>query len=189
MNTRQPTWRYVGNLGDASPLDYGGFLVYSDETGVLEDEAEALVPDDPDDEDGTYTVYRFPLDRLKMFAGYLVPEAYHTSWPHRVEDYDKWFHRDIGKIADWAGTSAEQLRQDLTRADFWPRARAYQTISGYYGPEEFGHEQPLHGLTRAEVEDRYRDEIEADWKPEPSVRRVRRRIPTLPRRERGLFPR
>ena len=30
----QPKWEYVANLGDTSPLEYGGLFLYRDTTGV-----------------------------------------------------------------------------------------------------------------------------------------------------------
>lgn len=45
--TQQPVWKLIANLGDAHPLDYGGYFVYVDETGTYEPEAELLdVPDE-----------------------------------------------------------------------------------------------------------------------------------------------
>ena len=38
----QPTWEYVTNLGDASPIDNGGLFVYRDTTGVYGYELEKL---------------------------------------------------------------------------------------------------------------------------------------------------
>ncbi len=42
----QPKWKLLANLGDANPIDYGGYFVYRDETGVYRDEAEKLISPD-----------------------------------------------------------------------------------------------------------------------------------------------
>ena len=48
----QPSWTFVANLGDASPLEYGGYFVYHDATGVYGYEAEKVEePCGDDDED------------------------------------------------------------------------------------------------------------------------------------------
>lgn len=40
--TKQPEWKLVAQLGDASPIDYGGYFIYEDATGVYQPEAEIL---------------------------------------------------------------------------------------------------------------------------------------------------
>ena len=42
----QPKWKLLANLGDANPIDYCGYFVYRDETGVYRDEAEKLISPD-----------------------------------------------------------------------------------------------------------------------------------------------
>lgn len=49
MNTNQPQWKYIDNLGDRHPIDHGGKFVYVDETGVYEPEVEIL--EQPSEED------------------------------------------------------------------------------------------------------------------------------------------
>ena len=49
----QPVWSCIANLGDVNPIDYGGYFVYIDTTGVYPPEAELLIaPSDNDDDDG-----------------------------------------------------------------------------------------------------------------------------------------
>lgn len=43
METKQPRWKLVAQLGDVHPIDYGGYFVYRDTTGVYEEEAEVLM--------------------------------------------------------------------------------------------------------------------------------------------------
>lgn len=42
----QPVWKFIQNLGDASPLEYGGLFVYIDETGVYAPECTVIECDD-----------------------------------------------------------------------------------------------------------------------------------------------
>jgi hypothetical protein len=160
--TKQPDWKFVANLGDRTPLDYGGYFVYIDKTGVYEPEAELLALDDESDEDSAYTIYRVLLERKKLvegWHGYLVPFKYDASWPHPVERYDEWFHEDLGSVAVLVGATKEQLEQDLTSADPKVRAHAYRAIYDYHGWEN-GDSYPLR-VTRAEAEKRYKDELKA----------------------------
>lgn len=45
----QPVWKYLGNLGDRHPIEYGGLFVYKDTTGVYGFEMEKL--EEPCDDD------------------------------------------------------------------------------------------------------------------------------------------
>jgi hypothetical protein len=58
---RQPIWEYIDNLGDASPLDYGGLFLYHDTTGVYGYELEKLV--EPCDE-APEVPYDYPVTEL-----------------------------------------------------------------------------------------------------------------------------
>lgn len=77
--TQQPTWKLIANLGDVHPIDYGGYFVYVDETGTYEAEAELL--EVPEDEDRTYRVYRFILDRCTLTNGVLSDNKFHPDHP------------------------------------------------------------------------------------------------------------
>jgi len=155
MGTKQPSWKFIANLGDASPLDYGGYFVYRDDTGVYSEEAEHLVLD----EDGRYTIFRFILEQLKMVDNFwLIPVKYESSWAHPAQAYDKWFHKDLESVASSMGTTKNELEVAFTSPNPLVRAEAYRMVGDYLGWENLDHE-PLTGLTRSEVEKRYRDEL------------------------------
>lgn len=156
--TRQPEWEFIANLGDASPLDYGGYFVYRDKTGVYEEEAELLLVDDEQDENSTYTVYRIMLERSKLIDGYLVPFRYDRTWTHPLERYDEWFHERLNDVASSIGSTKEELERALISADPLVRADAYRAIGDYHGWENLD-PSPLTGLTRKDVEERYREEL------------------------------
>lgn len=154
--TKQPSWEFIKNLGDRSPLDYGGFFVYRDKTGVYPDEAHAIIVNEPED---TYSIYRFPLERLKMVEGFLVPYEYSFSlWPHPVERYDQWFHDKLDSVAIFLDTEPESLEKAFTSDDPLVRADAYRAIGDYFGWEELDHYPDLN-VSRRDVEKRYRKDL------------------------------
>lgn len=142
-------WIFIKNLGDINPLDYGGYFIYKHKTGIYPEAAEKLLVDED-----TYTVYRFPLDRLKLVDGYLVPLAYVPNWPHPLEKYDEWFHEELGEVAEFSGTQKAQLELAFTSADPVDRAFAYEAVGNHFGWVEFD-SYPL-TISRQEAEKRYR---------------------------------
>lgn len=157
--TKQPKWQLVANLGDASPVDYGGYFVYRDLTGEYTAEAEVLMSPDSDDAPEGWTVYRFILDRLKMVTSadgqnYLVPDAYDSTWPHPVHSYVEWFDDSLPAIAQSCSCSLEGLREDLCSSDPIVRAQAYRAIGDHHGYENLDSD-PRTFHKRGEVSRRY----------------------------------
>jgi hypothetical protein len=109
----QPVWQFVANLGDASPIDHGGYFVFKDKTGVYPCEAEYLEPP-PDDGGKEWTIHRIVLDQLQLVhdhpnlfertKSYLVTKriATATDLPHPIHMYNEWFAKDLLR---WAATS------------------------------------------------------------------------------------
>lgn len=150
--TKQPSWEFIENLGDKSPLDYGGYFIYRDKTGVYPEEAQVLLLNEPED---TYTIYRFPLERLKLVDGFLVPYEYSFSlWPHPVEQYDEWFHNKLDSVATYVDTDLKVLEKAFTSDDPLVRANAYRAIGDYFGWEELD-QYPDRELSRREVKKRF----------------------------------
>ena len=112
----QPKWTRIGNLGDASPLEYGGMPVYRDETGVYGEEAEYW----RETEEGkSVTLYRFELDRCTLTPdGILSDNQYHPEYP-------AWFADTINGIAHTSGMEPAVLRSMLCSAD--PRSMIQPT--------------------------------------------------------------
>lgn len=157
----QPDWQLIANLGDKKPLDYGGYFVFRDKTGQYEEEAQLLVVNDEDVEGSPYTLYRFPLERMKMVDGYLVPFGYTREWPHPVQKYDAWFHDKLAEIAETSGfygVTNEGLELDFTSADPLVRAEVYRAVAEHEGWENFD-EYPLTSLTREQAKKRYPEEL------------------------------
>lgn len=154
MATKQPEWEIIANLGDRSPFDYGGYFIYRDKTGVYPEEAELLIPEE---DEKTYTIYRFVLDPLKMVNGYLVAKKYDRTWPHPLERYDEWFHKDLDGVASFIGSTKKELEEAFTSDEPLERALAYQAIGDYFGWDNLD-SYPLQ-MTRREVENRYKDDL------------------------------
>ena len=159
--TNQPIWRFVANLGDASPLDYGGYFLYEDTTGVYGFEAEKVEEPydevDPESNKARWTIHRVCLDRCKMVDGNLVSFNYKPEWPYPVAAYVEWFAKDLASVANCMGTTEQELIDALCSKDGKALAWAYQCIADYHGWNNLD-DYPL-TLTRAEVEARYKDEL------------------------------
>jgi hypothetical protein len=155
--TNQPVWKYVANLGDASPIEHGGLFLYEDETGVYPAELEKL--DEPCDDDRLerWTVRRVCLDKLKLHRVenmlYLVPGAYEPSWPHPVHSYVEWFAKDLASVAETMGTTRAELEEAFCSDDIKARAWAYQCVYDYHGWDN-GDSYPQ-TLTKKEARKRY----------------------------------
>lgn len=140
---KQPEWEFVANLGDVSPLDYGGYFIFKDKTETYAPEAELLVEPCDDSNDGPYLVYRFTLDRFKMKRGYLVA----------LSEYVEWFAKDLESVASCVGSTEDELQDQFCSIDPLERAHAYRAIGEYHGFDNLD-SYPL-TLTRSEVEARY----------------------------------
>ena len=167
--TKQPSWKFIGNLGDASPLDGGGYFIYKDRTGVYPEEAELLVVDE---ESEKYTIYRFPLERLKLVDDHLVPLQYEAWWgtpgrrgvldwtPDPSKNYSEWFEDSIPEMARFVGMPERGLKTAFTAAGPLERAEAYRVVGEYHGWENLD-SYPFTDLSRAEVKKRYRSELKS----------------------------
>ena len=135
----QPKWKLVGNLGDATPLEYGGYWVYTDETGVYAPEAEIYFPE-------TGEVYRFILEPCTFDNGILSDNPYH-------KDHPVWFDDSIKGMASFVGIEPSQLVAEFLSDDPLERADAWRTVGDYHGYDNLD-SYPL-VLTAEEAEKRY----------------------------------
>jgi len=123
---------WVGTIGDAHFLDYGGGPVYPDgHGGYMLEHVDEPADDGPafDSPRARWTVYRVDL----------AP---------RGIDWVKW-----ADVADSASMTAMELKRLAASKDPMKRAYAFETVAGYYGWYELD-QYPM-TLTRAEVEERY----------------------------------
>lgn len=146
--TNQPEWKMITNLGDANPVDCGGFLVFVDSTGVYP--AEAEVWEEPCDDDTRrkprWTVYRFALERCTYTDRVVSDNKYHPNLP-------AWFAKDLPSVASCVGTDELELVNSLCSEDVLERARAYQDLISYFGVREF--DQYPEQYSRNEIECRW----------------------------------
>lgn len=145
--SNQPNWKLIGNLGDVHFIEHGGFLVYTDQTGVYE--AEAVVIDSPEDDTGTWTIHRFILDRCTFINGILSDNKFHP-------DHPAWFADSLKDVASCYGQDVDSLIESLCSSDPLDRASAYQCIGGYHGWDNFD-SYPL-TFNRSEMDNRYAEE-------------------------------
>lgn len=116
--TKQPVWEFIYNLGDANPLDFDGYFIYRDKTGVYPEEAEVLIRSTADDaHKSLYTIYRFQLERLKLAAGYLVPLHYSSDWPSIITSGEDTYATPPG-VLDWWPEGSEDPGH-AKRYDAW----------------------------------------------------------------------
>lgn len=162
----QPKWKLIANLGDVNPIDYGGYFIYIDETGVYDPEAELLIAPEDEDEDGNgeWTIYRFELERCTYIDGILSDNRFHpelSAWfaqspaerAERPQDTT-----NLANVASFIDSTEDALQTDLCSDDPIARAHAYRAIGDYHGFENFD-SYPITLRNRAEVEARYAEEI------------------------------
>lgn len=146
----QPKWKFVANLGDATPLDYGGLFVYIDETGVYEPEMERLERLD-DSDDSAFEIHRVLLERCAEVDGCVIHDVdFARANPHK---YEEWFSDSLGDVAESVGTTRAEIVRLLCSDVVDDRAEAYRMIYGYHGWAN-GDQYPL-TLTEVEVMARY----------------------------------
>ena len=158
-DTKQPTWKQIGTVGDMNPFDYDGGFIYQDETGVYPPELE-YIQTQSESETGPWKVYRWPLDRCETVTVdgkiLLVPFGFstRTDLPHPIADYDEWFNSNLESAASSADRTVENLRAALCHEDAQIRAWAYLDLAQYHGFENFD-DYPLTFTDLAKLKARY----------------------------------
>ena len=142
MNTKQPIWKLIANLRDASPIDHGGYFVFEDETGVYAPEGEWLEAPDSEDEGGTWKSYRFTLKRCTFTwsgDGVFDPKAHgilsdnkyhpeHPAWFAQPEEERATRPQDttyLSNVANIVPVELDALRALFCSIDPLQRAEAY----------------------------------------------------------------
>ncbi len=148
--SKQPEWECIANLGDVDPVDYGGYFVLRDKTGVHEAEAEFVDTRDDGTDVVEWTVYRFILDKCTYIDGVLSDNKYHPEHP-------AWFN-ELRGVAAYCGVGddadVDGLIAALCSENPIERADAYSAVAEYHGWENFD-SYPLTFTDRAEAEARY----------------------------------
>lgn len=123
--SNQPVWEFVTNLGDASPLEHGGYFVYRDATGVYPPEGEYLELRDESD-DPEYYAYRFPLERCTYINGVLSDNRFHP-------DHPAWFAKYLSRVASAVDVPLAELIEMFCSSDPIKLAEAYRAVGDYHG--------------------------------------------------------
>ncbi len=144
----QPNWKLVAQLGDKNPIEYGGYFIYEDTTGVYPPEGELLIS--PEDDSGKWEIRRFILEPCTFIDGILSDNKYHPNHP-------AWFARDLKSVADFGGMAIDQLVLDLIGDEIHAKAQAWRLIGEYHGFDNLD-SYPLY-FKRSEVEARYKEEL------------------------------
>lgn len=125
MKTRQPKWEIIANLGDVS-LEYGGYFIYKDKTGVYPEVAEMFyVPAWHEDD---WVIYRFTLEKCTFQNGILSDNKFHPEHP-------AWFADEMDVMASSHGLTNGQLIEWFCSDDPLQRAEAYRVVGEYHGFE------------------------------------------------------
>lgn len=168
MTTKQPIWKMVANLGDVNPLQYGGYFVYTDTTGVYEAEGEYVIVENKEDikdnpTDTPYTVWRYSLEKCTLIDGILSDNKYHPRHPawfatpesHR-KDRDRPQNANyLSNVSNCMDIDLKELQGLFCSSNIVERAIAYRLVGEYHGFDNLD-SYPLR-LTREESEDRYKD--------------------------------
>lgn len=144
----QPVWKLIANLGDVNPIEYGGYFIYVDKTGVYGPEAELLIS--PDSDNGKWGVYRFSLDKCTFINGILSDNKFHpelSAWFAKPTTY-------LSNVANCVGGDVSGLIQWFCSDNPCERAMAYRCVGDYHGFENFD-SYPL-TLNHKEVLKRYK---------------------------------
>jgi hypothetical protein len=135
----QPVWKFLANLGDVSPLEYGGYFVYEDTTGVYMPEAEVLLIDDETD-DPHYTIHRVVLERCTFINGVLSDNKFHPDYPAwfaQPEDKRPQDTTKLSRICETMDITQDELIRLLCSENAVERAQGYRNIGEYHGWNNF----------------------------------------------------
>lgn len=163
MTTNQPVYKFLANLGDAGPLEYGGYFIYEDSTGVYSAQATLLETYDEtveiinrcskcEDIESpctkhaglTYAMeYHFDLDRCTWINGILSDNKFHPDFPvwfaspeteQQTRPQDTTY---LSKVAESIGMDLDELRMLFCSDNPVERAQAYRAVADYHGIENF----------------------------------------------------
>lgn len=158
----QPDWEFVANLGDANPLEEGGFFVYRDKTGVYPPEAEMYDPE-------RRQAWRLLLEPLHSHRGILVPAKIAADFRHKtgrpllhekpLGAYEEWFSKSIEYVARQNGLQARVLRRLLCSNDILERAAGYKLLADALGYHNFDPDGPLQLESHEDAAYRYQKEV------------------------------
>lgn len=161
--TNQPKWKFIANLGDVDPIEYGGYFVKIDTTGVYPPEVEVLI-EPCEGEEQVWTVYRFILEACTFENGILSDNEFHP-------DHHVWFAKPesekvkrpqdttyLSGICKTMDVKADELIKQFCSDDPLERASAWHNVGEYHGWDNLD-QYPLR-LNRKEAFGRYNSRLQ-----------------------------
>jgi hypothetical protein len=144
METKQPEWECIANIGDVNPIDHGGKFVLVDKTGAYAPEMEVLEKEY--NQRNSWMVWRFIMEPHTYIDGVLSDNPHHPAMP-------VWYADDIASVATTCGITPDELIANLCSADPRQRAEGYYCLFTCLSADNFD-SYPL-TLDREEVQERY----------------------------------
>jgi hypothetical protein len=163
--TLQPVWAYRFNLGDANPVDHGGFFVFEDTTGAYPPEAVYLTDTGEEDEYGDpagWIAYRLVLEPCTYVNGILSDNRFHPdkpAWFAGTEDERKARPQDttyLANVASYADYPDDSLARAFCSEELHERANAWRAVGEYHGFDNLD-SYPLTFTDREELESWLKD--------------------------------
>ena len=155
----QPKWKFVANLGDATPIDHDGLFVFIDETGEYSPEMEQLVSvggeeeEERNDDDELisegnekWEVRRCTIEPCTYINGVLSDNPSHP-------DHPAWFADDLSSVCSSMDVEEQELIQMFCSDDVVQRALAWKMVGDHHGWDNFD-SYPITFDSRREVEQR-----------------------------------
>lgn len=132
METNQPKWKCIAQLGDTNPINYGGYWILIDTTGIYSPKGEYYDPE-------CVCAWHFDLDICTYQNGVLSDNRFHpdkSAWfaSPECEKIDR--PQDttyLSNIAGFSGETIESLIELFCSPDPILRARGYELIGNYHG--------------------------------------------------------
>lgn len=124
METKQPEWKEVAQLGDVNWIEEGGLFVYEDTTGVYPPEMckvffmRSSTP--------TWDIRRVILEPCTFQNGVLSDNKFHPDKP-------AWFAEGLEGVASYIGQPLDELVLWFLSSDLMLRARAWEAVGNYHG--------------------------------------------------------
>jgi hypothetical protein len=140
-DTRQPTWKCIGHIGDVDPIAYGGGFVYIDETGVYD---PVLIYFEPASDEDWHKLG----DKAQVSEYRIVLEKDSTR---------EWWYKNLESIASYTGMPLEEVLIYANSNDPVVKAQLYADLISYHGVENF-HSYPC-VMTEEVAYDRYKEEF------------------------------
>lgn len=132
----QPEWKCIAQLGDSTPLEYGGAWILVDATGVYSPEMEIYDPE-------TGSASRLILDQCTYVNGILGDNKFHpahAAWfasPESEKDNRPQDTTYLSMVCDTVGCDFDDLVSRLCSPDPIARASGYLDLVSYHGEYEF----------------------------------------------------